>query len=219
MHGLRALRDVLDNVITQDGNNVTLNLYFEGRWQGKDAAVGVERAFKSDLPGSPAYHITLEGASVNFTARQAEWMAGKTMNSGKDTPTGNAVIDVQPTYAVRLMERDGTFHSPGNVITDKPKEVAVFCGPWLMGIDAAFNPMYHGEPFDNTLLMADDKTLASQVKIAGDESPLLAGPHIEVAYMHSGFSDLGKVSLRPVSEQASHEPETVAFWHKVKKAN
>ena len=224
MHGLRALRDVLDNVITQDGANVNLNLYLEGRWQGRDMTVRVERLNQPDSAASPIFRMTIErapapsgaanGSRCTCTARQAEWMVSKTMAAGKDGDS----IDIQPVYALRLLDRDGKFHLPGDFVTDKPREAALFYGPWLMGVDAAFNPMFHGEPVDNTLLLPGDADLAKKITFGSTDNPLLSGPRIELAYHHGGFSDLCKVSLSPISEQSTHEPTTLSFWHKVNKA-
>ncbi len=222
MHGLRALRDVLDNVITQDGDNIRLNLYFEGIWQGKDGMVRVERLVQKDAATGPAFRMTVEkaptavgAANWTCTARQAEWMAGKTMGPGK----GANSIEVQPVYALRLLDGEGKFHAPGDFVADKPRSAAFFYGPWLMGIDAAFNPMFHAEPMDNTLLLPDEKAVAGKITFGDPNTPLLSGPRIELAYIHSGFSDLGKVVLRPLSEQTTHEQTTVSYWHPVKKEN
>ncbi len=227
MHGLRALRDVLDNVITQDGNNITLNLYFEGRWQGKDTAVRVERPIQQDPAASPVFRMTIEKAAAasgtpgcTCTARQTEWMTGKTMGPGKAGQKDSNSIDIQPVYALRLMDRDGKFHLPGDFAMDTPKEAAIFYGPWLMGVDAAISPMFHGEPYDNNvLLLPEAKTLTQQISFGDISSPLLAGPRVDLMYMHGGFSDPCFVSLRSVAEQSTHEQTTVSFWHQVKQAN
>jgi hypothetical protein len=218
MHGLRALRDVLDNVITQNGDSVTLNLYFEGRWQGKGVTMRVESVKGTDSSGNPAPRMEVTKTStiprLGFTARRAEWMSGGTVSSGKD-----GTFEIDPGYGLRLMDREGNFRLPGNLAKEKPTEAAIFYGPWLMGIDAASDPMFHGEPVDNTLLLPDEKTLSGGVKFGGNDAPLLSGPHINLAYTHSGFSDLCKVTLRPVSEQTAHEPGTLTFWNRVKQAN
>ncbi len=272
MHGLRALRDVLDNVVTQDqtdvitknDSNVRLNLFLEGRWKGKDMTLRLERVNASDSSTSPALHVVFEkappassdGAAHYFLfTRQTEWMAGiKTQErrDGKDVGGGTCKaapckpgeklfpgdwttvgqvgmgstewkegdsIDIQPVYALRLMDRDGKFYFPADFVTDKSKEAAIFYGPWLMGIDASASPMFHGEPMDNTLLLPEDKALSRQVAFGNTGTPLLCGPHIIMSYMHGGFSDLGKVSLGPLSEQSAHEPATLSFWHKIKQAN
>ncbi len=272
MHGLRALRDVLDNVITlehtnvitQNDNNVKLNLFLEGRWQGKDMTLRVERVNAPDASTSPVFRVVFDkappasndgAAHYYLFMRQTEWMAeiktqrhrdGKDVGGGttKAAPckpgeelfpgdwttvgeigTGNSEwkdgdsIDIQPVNALRLMDRAGKFYFPAEYTTDKPKDAAIFFGPWLMGIDAAFNPMYHGEPMDNTLLLPNEKGLAGKITFGDPNTPLLSGPRIELAYIHSGFSDLGKVMLRPLSEQSTHEQSTVSFWHNVKQAN
>jgi hypothetical protein len=266
MHGLRALRDVLDSVVTQEGKNITLNLYLEGQWLGKDMTLRVERHIQSDAASEASFRVLVEKAPASngvtdtssvyrFNARQAEWTDrlrlswqrdGKTIASMEITPPSSKpgekasprddkhsgglgtappdwmngdMIDIQFPYLLRLMDGDGKFYFPGNFVTDKPKPAVVFYGPWMMGIDAAFNPMFHGEPLDNMLLLPDEKTLASQITFGDSNTPLLSGPRIELAYIHSGFSDLGKVVLGPLSEQTTHEQTTVSYWHPVKKAN
>jgi hypothetical protein len=120
----------------------------------------------------------------------------------------------------QFMGRDGKIIAQDKIPTDASQEVAIFYGPRLMGIDAARDPMFHGEPFaENVLFLpATAKLYDAVTHDAQPESALLAGPRIPLTYKHDGFTDPGKVTLRPISELTTHSQNTFSFWSKVKRA-
>jgi hypothetical protein len=261
MHGLRALRDVLDNVISQDGDTVSINLFMEGCYISKDMTVRVERTPAQDKSTDPAYHLFFErknavNSSLLLNLRLPGWMdsiqdiysktsnGSTTMTTGKykrdavkpgekislgdglwDKSGGTTLSDykdgtpvyIQCTPYLRLLDRNGEMILIEQLSSEVPKDAAIFYGPWLMGVDAQFNPMFHGEPWEGNILQIPNMdVLAHQITFETGTS-LLSGPHIRLNYTHGGFSDPCQVTLRPVSEQTTHEQTTVSYWHQVQR--
>ncbi len=239
MHGMRAWRDVLDCAVTapEDGG-AKINLFLDGKWAYGPMALSLKR--DPSGVGQFVFRVAVDkapGEARPIAVRVPAWAEAMTLKlNGKPVEAAEEggymtvnrawkagdLLEAEVRCAVRLRPRDGKTLALAD-LGGEPVEAAVFVGPWLMGVDAALDPMFHGEPFArNTLLLPDtlDKAEAGpEASQDGVVRPLaVPGMHWSVAYKHEGFPDLCRVVLRPIAEQTAHAQTTVSYWHLVKKA-
>jgi len=224
MHGLRALRDVLDAAITVDGGGtVRVNLFQDVAWSDGTRGVVLERATGAD---GAHYTVTATQTPSDGTAlaiRRPTWAKAVAItSSGEPSPVADASgylllerrlrqgeqVDVRFTLDTRLVKRDGSPLDLG-ALTDRPVEAVLFHGPWLVGVDGAFEPLFFGEPWT-----ANEVLLPAQFEEGDDAHDPLALPAARLCceYTHEGFPGSHPLTLRPMSERTTHAPAAFAAW-------
>ena len=137
------------------------------------------------------------------TSHGRVWKAGDTM-------------EIHLACPLRLQDRTGRVFEVEGLDATNPVEAALFVGPWLLGVDAGLNPMFHGEPYrDNLLFLPGAEGLSNAITFQDAGSPLAQGPRLTLTYRHGGFPDVYTVTLTPVSEQTPRIQTTVSYWHLV----
>lgn len=261
MHGLRAIRDVLDMAVTPKQNvpgddglpGIQVNLLKEGRWNVNGMAIRVERIAASTGNPGPAFRITVEQAPETpfwLSVRVPNWAETMTktvivngqevsrsdaeITEGKQDERlvkeyartvghnriwkGDDVMEVRLGCVLRFVDRKNQVFTADQLPGETPVEMAIFYGPWLLGVNAVTNPMFHGEPYaENVLLVPDNETALNAITYDTNASPLLNGPRLRLNYRHGGFPDPATVVLQPVGEQTDHQQTTVSFWHLVQR--
>ncbi len=227
-----------------DGRKVTgasVNLYMEGRWSIGGTTLLLERVQDTKTGPTLVYKLTVEQCEPDAVVvlRHPEWAAGVSVNrrspvspQGEGTVKSEAhggtrlenVVSGESTLvfldaSLRFVDRKNREHAGNELPKDAPKEMAIFCGPWLMGVDAHYDPMFHGEPYDNNVLLIPDGEGLEKAAFfdPAPESPLQSGPRLRLTYRHGGFPDPCTVVMRPVAEQTAHPQCTVSFWHQVQR--
>ncbi len=127
------------------------------------------------------------------------------------------VMEVRLACGLHFVDRNNRTFGQDELPKEQSVEAAVFYGPWLLGVNAHTNPMFHGEPYVDNILLFDSKqaTLAG-ISYEPQAGSLLNGPRLTLNYQHSGFPDNNQVVLQPVAEQTTHPQTTVSYWHLVK---
>lgn len=262
MHGLRAIRDVLDTAVTprrnlpgDDGQpGILVNLLKAGRWAANGMALRVESIPAAAGKAGPAFRLTVEQApetSFWLSVRVPNWaqtMTKRVLIDGEQVSEAGSgavseqqedrlvkeygrtaghnriwkpgdVMEVHLDCVLRFIDRKNQVFGTEQLSTETAAEMAVLFGPWLLGVNAAANPMFHGEPYaDNVLLIPDEEAAAARITHDEGAGPLLNGPRLQLDYRHGGFPDAATVVLQPVGEQATHLQTTVSFWHLVQRA-
>ncbi|HOV33471.1 MAG TPA: glycoside hydrolase family 127 protein [Candidatus Hydrogenedens sp.] len=235
MHGLRALHDLKQCVInTPTDGKIQINLFLSGEYYGKDFVIKASRleskdgAFEYDFDWlktptvewaltirHPYWAETVEVAIDNkpeFTSSEPGTVMVKRVWEEKN----KVKIKIQPIIRfVNTEIKEIPYEQLSNL-----QKVAIFVGPWLMGINAVDNPMFHGEPYsDNIILLPNTLQELKQNIIFTEETrfPLQSGPHLTVTYKHSGFSEPCKATFTPVSERSRNNEATFTFWHNIQK--
>ena len=128
------------------------------------------------------------------------------------------MMEVRLGCILRFVDRKSQVFAANQLPAETPVEMAIFYGPWLLGVNAVTNPMFHGEPYaENVLLVPDDETALNAVTCDANADPLLNGPRLMLNYRHGGFPDPATVILQPVGEQTNHLQTTVSFRHLVQR--
>lgn len=231
MHGLRAFRDVLDCIVTEHDGQVVVNLFLDATWSRE----GLElRTKPCVLEGQPSLTVSVQEAPskpVPIAIRQPSWSdrVALLVNSEvaeASSSQGYWVISrrwrkqdtIQAILSPKtlLRTRDGRILAPDQLRAE-PVEAVLFYGPWVLGVDDAFDPLFLSEPWrENVVLLPRNPAPTTQ------DGPLPASFHAELMatrarfrlkYRHGGFPDVCEVTLRPISERTAHEAQsTVAIW-------
>jgi len=235
MHGLRALHDLKQCVINMptDGK-IQVNLFLSGEYYGKDFVLKASRlegkngTFEYDIDWlktptgewtlairHPSWAETIE-VIIDNTPEFTSSKPG-TVTVKRVWEAGNKVqMKIQPRVRfVNTELKEIPYEQLSNL-----QKIAIFVGPWLMGINSVENPMFHGEPYgDNIIFLPNDFQELQQKIVFTDEArfPLQSGPRLTVPYQHSGFSEPCEVTFSPVSERSRYTEATFTFWHNIKK--
>lgn len=246
MHGMRAFRDVLDAVVTvaadKDGQPaaVQVNLWEEGLYGNKANAIRIKCLGMPEGTTQLQYAISIEDAAdqgVVLTLRKPGWAAS--LQTARIVEKKREVIAVQETAnnvtlpalkpgetvevlldcVLSLIRRNGQHITLDALNTDKAEEYALFFGPWLMGVDSYWNPMFHGEPHGgNELLLPGKDSIGVAISFNKNPGvPLLNLPILTVTYRHEGFPDLCTATLHPICDKTTHAQSTVSFWHRIQR--
>lgn len=237
MHGLRAYRDILDNVITGDADTTRLHLFFEGVYTRDGLRLALSRPAADGDLAQPSFRIVVEnagGAETVLAVRRPSWAEAVhvTLNGAPAEPVVDGdyltlrrawiagdVVELRFDYALRLVTNQGAVLSLSDV-GETPVRAALFYGPWLLGVDEDFEPMFHGAPWtDNVLLLP--ATADAVDRDPGDAaSPQAVGDaRLGLDYVHGGFPDLCHVTLRPISELTLHRQSMVTVWHNYRRGS
>ena len=239
MHGLRAFRDVVDAIVTLDDDTLRVNLFLDAVWSNGNTRLVLRRGVSA---GQPTFTITVENAPAaecSIAVRQPAWCDGMALTLNAQpveselrdgykvltrTWTQGDTITVPLEWRARLQTRDGKTLTLDD-LGDKPVEAALFYGPWLLGVDEAFDPLFFGEPWrENVIALPDELQPSAPPTVRRDvddttESPLfIPAAHFTLDYTHGGFPDAGRVTLRPISERTTHGQATFAVWLNYRRA-
>jgi len=222
MHGLRAFCDVLDCSVTSSDEGVRINLFVDGVWT--DGMTSWRVCGEPD--GSFSAAVDVPAATEHTLAiRRPSWADEIRIEVNDESvipqPSGDYIeivrewargdtVRVAFTYAARLVSRDGKTLRLDD-LSAEPVEAALFYGPWLLGVDSAFDPLFYGEPWQENAICLPHALMP--VEPVGHGDPLAVDcAHFRADYRHGGFPDLCRTTLRPFSEQTRHEQSIFGVW-------
>lgn len=225
MHGLRAFRDVLDAVATQNGDAVRINLFLDAQWRGDGLALSLmtrPQGLRVLVDAAAANETTLAIRRPSWAGEMSVALNGQPVDAREQNGylevrrvwSAGDTVEVTLTYNARLLTRDGKVLAPAE-LTDSFTEAALFYGPWLLGIDSAYDPAFHGEPWSgNEVFLPAALTAALE---PADDALSLPQARIPVTYRHEGFPDPCQATLRPFSERTRHEQSVFSVWLRFRK--
>jgi DUF1680 family protein len=224
MHGLRALRDVVDSLMREDEGMLKVDFFLDAAWSFGDASGKVTRLSDGRLGfrfgfdkgtaremglavRKPAWaenvKLTLNGERVEgmsegaYVVVRRSWSAGDTF-----------VVVFDPV--VRLERRDRRTVELKD-LGDRPVEGALFYGPYILSAQLDSDPMFFGEPWSTNVVYLNE-VFAPAGNEHDSEPFAVSGLRFRVPYLHGGFPDRASVALRPISEYTQNDLGTVAVW-------
>jgi hypothetical protein len=107
-------------------------------------------------------------------------------------------------------------------VKDKAGRIAIFHGPWLLGVDEESNPFFFDEPHQlNALQISVGKNGSLDLEpAAGSAGSPFAVPaaRYQVTYLPGGYQMLPSVAtLRPVAEQTGFRSTAWEYWFRISK--
>jgi DUF1680 family protein len=201
LHGLRALAAVLTQVFHEKDGTLYYDLPADGQGQSGAFAVRAESSLERD--GSVTFTVTAtDGKPHTIVVRQPEWASAVSAREFTRTWKKGETVTVRYQMVTRtLRTQKGT-----------PK-VAVFHGPWLLGVDVAASPTYFDEPSpQNRVIVPVGERIALE-HVTG--APLT---HFKLKYLPGGYPmQPQEAVLRPVAEYSSGpEANRIEWWLPVK---
>ena len=230
MHGYRTFPDVLESVVTESGQGIRVNLLEEVDWSGENVGLKLRRSPRQSKPLD--WGLSLEvtrapGGSRLIAVRVPGW-AERTefLLNGKPTPVavtdgyaklqrawaGGDRLDIVFRCRLALQLPDGRRMAASD-LTPSPVRGLLMLGPWLMAVDSVRDPLFFGEPQDNTLLLGDPLQTSALID---DDDPSV-GLLLRTEYVHGGFPGRHPLVLRPVADASRHDAAIVAVWSKFRR--
>ncbi len=217
LHGLRAFPEIFRHVWRDGGEGLCYDLPLEGEGRGKALHVTAASALEQDAS------VTLEvtragGASSPLFIRLPEWAAQVEIES----PGGAAEIQLRDGWyrVVRPWQEGDRLQLRYAMRTRAERggagRVALFHGPWLLGVAEATDPFFFDEPHTLNRLLVP-AAAAGTVRL----TPARSGVHpfavpvarFEVQYLPGGYPvQQSAAVLRPVSEQTGLRTCDWEYW-------
>jgi DUF1680 family protein len=224
LHGLRAYPDLFRSVFREEGEVLRYDLPISGEGRagglavsavshlGRDGTVALE---VKAAPGSPVFisirvpqwadrvDVTLHGRSVDGTSSGGYWRTSRAWGRGD-----------------RLIVR---YKLRTRIVADEPdpSRLAVFHGPWLLGVDAHDSPAFFDEPFPENRIVLPERSARGEFRLETPAGPLAGASgftvpvaHFALRFLPGGYPMQPQVALlRPIAEQTSLPDETQwVFW-------
>jgi hypothetical protein len=218
MHGYRAYRDVLDAIVSEDGETVTIRLFddvdFEGERAGlrlRRTASGFEVAVTRGFDGALALREPswAEGFSVRVNGEAVPVPAGNGLRRLRRAFRAGDRIEGSFTRRVRLVRPDGR-ETPLSGLGEEPVRGALYCGPFLVGVDEGLDPLFFSEPWPGNVV-----TLPANLTPSGGPA---GWPRLAAAYEHDGYRGSEAVTLRAMGEKPADDQRTFAVWLNYRRA-
>ena len=112
---------------------------------------------------------------------------------------------VEATFAhrLRLVRPDG-IETPLSDLGPEPVRAALYCGPFLLGVEEGLDPLFFSEPWPGNVI-ALSAGLALRPGPAG-------WPRLPATYEHDGYRGSEPVTLRAMGEKPADDQRTLAVW-------
>lgn len=212
MHGYRAYRDVLDAIVSEEAGTLRIRFFddvdFEGERVGlrlRRAAGGCEAVFGGAFDGvlavrEPAwadgYALRVNGEPQVGVPQAGYRLLRRSFAAGDR-------VDVALVPRLRLVRPDGASLRPDQ-LGSEPVRAALRCGPHLMGVDEAIDPLFFSEPWPGNVV-----ALPSGLRPTWERS---GSPRLSARYEHEGYRGSQPLALRAMGEKPADDQRTLAIW-------
>lgn len=223
LHGLRAFPDIFRHAWREGGEGLRFDLPLEGEARGKALQISATSALEQN--GTITLDVTgAGGAAGPLLIRLPQW-AGRVEIEMRGGAAEIALRDgwyrvarawqagdrLQLRYAMRTRaERDAA------------GRVALFHGPWLLGVAEATDPFFFDEPHSRNRLLvsagADGGVRLTPAR-SGEHPFAVPAARFEAPFLPGGYPlQPGVATLRPVSEQTGLRTCDWEYWFRTDEA-
>jgi DUF1680 family protein len=225
-HGLQALWEARQSIITQEDNIRKINLFYPSGRADPDITFNMTK-IKSDVPAFQILIKKISAANPLIAIRNPYWCDTVyiTLN-GKEAPVteknGYLLVDTRLKQGdkmifalkpiLRLIDEDRN-EIDVSALAPTPVRAAMIYGPWLMSVDDVIQTLFMAElSYNNIIYIPSDlSVIKSEPELIPQDSfnPEL---YLSFTFLKEGTSQTGKVFLRPISEVSFQGPSNVKFW-------
>jgi hypothetical protein len=219
-HCLRALHETKEIIFSLKENAVRFNLFFDGEYSDKENHLTAEQVKNN----SNQFRIRVEKAApgLRFAIRKPGWAKNLALTfNGKMLDThreGDYLfldrslqmgdeIDVQLDYQMIWVDTDK--REIAMPVAGK-KVAALFYGPYLMSVDADFQPFFDSEPsYSNYIALQNGLAFSPELAPSGSNKK---NTYLVMQHVHSDMYGKYPVVMRPISETTWQPPCNVRVW-------
>jgi hypothetical protein len=163
--------------------------------------VGVTRGFDGTLAlREPSW---AEGFSVRVNGEPAAAPAGTGFRRLRRAFRAGDRIVGSFDHRLQLVRPDGR-EMPLLALGEEPVRAALYCGPFLVGVDEAIDPLFFSEPWPGNVV-----TLPADLAPSSDSR---GRPRLAASYEHDGYRGSEGVTLRAMGEKPADDQRTFAVW-------
>lgn len=218
LNGLRAFPDVLRHVWRDNGESLCYDLPLEGEAQVGGLSLRASSALQED--GSIRIDVAAaDGRRTALAVRLPGWASRVDIHAG----AGDAEISLHDGwYRIARSWQAGDriqlrYAMNTRTERDSAGRIAIFHGPWLLGVAEAADPFFFDEPHTmNRLRIQPDAKGAVRLNPArSGERHAFSVPaaRFEAPYLPGGYPlEPGEAVLRPVSEQTGMRTCDWEYW-------
>ena len=228
-HGLRAYPDLFRAAFRGEDKALHYDLPISGQATSGKLAMSAASGLGRD--GTVALQVLAAAASpVLLSIRVPAWadrvdvtLNGRTLEgtSGKGFWQTTRAWALGDRLVVRYALRTRTVEDPAD-----RSRLAIFHGPWLLGVDAHDSPAFFDEPFQENRIVLPEGASSGEYRLQAPSSRS-AGPgaftapvaHFGLQFLPGGYPVQPQVALlRPIADQTSLPDATAwVFWFRAAK--
>ncbi len=218
MHGYRAYRDVLDAIVSEQQDALTIRLFDDVDFEGEQAGIRLRRS-------AEGFEATFtRGFDGVLAVREPAWAEGFALRVNGEAQTGATEAGFRRlrrafeagdrvtgtlAYRGRLVRPDGSEVGLAR-LGREPLRAALYCGPYLMGVDEAIDPLFFGEPWPGNVI-----SLPAGLACRPDSR---GRSRLAAAYEHEGYRGSAELTLRSMGEKPADDQRTFAVWLNYRRA-
>jgi len=227
-HCLQAMMQFKNSIVTNNAGAKKINLFYTTEFNDKDMSFNFTKVSKSNT----SFKIKInqaESKEIAISIRKPYWakymsikINGSTIEAKEQGGyltlskkwKADDEIDVNLDYAVSFITKHKEIISLENAKSNL-EGVALQFGPYLMGVDDGFMPLFLAEPATKNVIIID-KTLSNNCSSKSVENTLLPEAYCTFKYTHESFYGENNVTMRPVSEISHQRLANLKFWFNFK---
>ena len=230
-HGLHALYDAREIVVTQEGNIRKVNLFYPAAWKDDEISFTLIK-LKDSMPAFQLVVNSASGDAARLAIRNPYWsnLTGITLNGEKadvidqdgylqinrKLKNGDKII-ITLHPALRLVGPDRK-EIPLSELTATPVDACMIYGPWLLSVDDVFQNLFMTElSADNIIYIHRDQPAAIATSLSNPPTTFNPEAYLAFTFLKQGTSQTSDVILRPVAEASFQGPSNVRYWLKFAK--
>jgi DUF1680 family protein len=231
-HGLQSMLLARDIIVTADNGSKQVNLYSHTQYKDADMAFTISKASPNkaeykiviDSCGKPEQIIALR--SPSWASKTTVWINGKEFTEKpvndyfqlkQSWKQGDEIV-VDLEYKLQLISFDRKTIS----VAEMPQNItkaALQYGPFLMSVDDVYSLHFLSEPMGGNIIYLPVTEITDE-KISKANAPVSSNvgeAYLQMDYKHDGYYQIGKVTMRPMSEVSYGILPNVQLWFNFEK--
>ncbi|MGE5647638.1 MAG: beta-L-arabinofuranosidase domain-containing protein [Acidobacteriota bacterium] len=213
LHGLRSFPEALRSAFREHDGALAYDLAIDGRGRAGSLSLTADSTLGRDA--SVLLKVTAAaGKAEPLDIRKPAWARRVAISlNGKPLAANERNGYLRATHAWKTGDRLTVKYDmiTQTVANPETRRIALFHGPWLLGIDEASNPYYFDEPSHENRLQLTPELEPAPAAGAGKFAVPVA--RFRVTYLPGGYKMLpSRATLRPVAEQTGTRTTNWEFW-------
>ncbi len=225
-HGLHALHEAGNTVVTREGKLRKVHLFYPTAYQDEDIDFDIVK-IDAAIPSFRLVVNAISSDELQIAIRDPYWSSRtEVLLNGieADVSAIDGYLVVQGPLrlgdiigfslgpSLRIVDRNrNEVDIPG--LTASPVTGAAIYGPWLLGVDDVYQNLFMTELSHNNVIYIPGELTRENFCNPGPGTRTFAPEaYLEFEFLKEGTSQTSRVVLRPISDVSFQSPSNVRFW-------